>query len=423
MINKIKKVGFCGLGKLGLPVATCIDMKGFDVMGYDIDPSRMSKEPQPYRERGPDGTRNFNDWLATSQLKFGTLEEMVEHSDLIFVATQTPHDPRYEGITKLPEERKDFDYTYLKTAIKKIAECVKEDKIIAIICTCLPGTMEREVKSLLNDHMKLVYNPFFIAMGTTMFDFLHTEFVLLGVDDEEAAEKVEEFYKSFIHTPIKKMSIASAECTKVFYNTHITAKICLANAVGRICHDTPRANADDVMGALKAATGRIVSPLYMSPGMGDGGGCHPRDNIALSFVAREYGWKYDPWGDLMNWRQGYAEWLAEMMLEKGQEWKIDKYVILGIAFKPETNLVVGSPALLVSNILREKGIPHYLVDHEVTTSTISSDPGEEASVFLIGCKHSIYSESKFPAGSVVIDPHRYIPDQQGVEVIRIGEGK
>ena len=418
----IKKIGFCGLGKLGLPVATCVDMNGFDVMGYDVDSSRMSKEPQSYREAGPDKTGFFNDFLARSNLKFGSLKEMVEHSELIFIAVQTPHEREYEGITQLPDERKDFDYSFLKNAIKNIAHYVHEDKIIAVICTCLPGTMEREIKPLLNKHMKLVYNPFFIAMGTTMFDFLHTEFVLLGVDDKEAADRMVEFYKSFITTPIKKVSVASAECTKVFYNTFITCKISFSNAVGRICHETAGANADEVMGALKTAITRIISPQYMSPGMGDGGGCHPRDNIALSYVARKHKWAYDPWNDLMKWREGYAGWLARLMIKEGEARKIDQYVILGIAFKPETNLIVGSPALLVGNILKTKGIAPSFGDNTVCASS-EYFSSEKPCVVLIGCKHERYSGYKFLKGSVVIDPHRYIADQEGVKVIRIGEGE
>ena len=413
--DMIKKVGFCGLGKLGLPIAVCLDEAGADVMGYDLEPSRMSKDPQPYLERGPDGTGNFNDHLVRSNVKFGSLQEVVDHAELIFVAVQTPHNPKFEGITELPEDRVDFDYSYLKEAIRQIAACATEDKIIAVICTCLPGTMEREIKPLFNEYMKLVYNPFFIAMGTTMHDFMNTEFVLLGVDDEDAAIRVEEFYRAHLSVPIKGMSVASAECVKVFYNTMITNKICIANAIGRMCHEVG-AHADEVISALKSASDRIISTKYMDPGMGDGGGCHPRDNIALSFLARKHEWKYDPWNDLMSWREGYARWLADLLESEATKYMMP-IVILGYAFKPETNLIVGSPAVLIASMLDRHC---KMIDRHVEPTNCVRE-SEEPSVYLIGCKHPEYEYHKFPFGSIVIDPHRYIPDREGVRVIRIGE--
>src|SRR5690606_1375740 len=116
--------------------------------------------------------------------------------ELIFVPIQTPHKPRYEGITPLPNERVDFDYSYLKAGIKALSDEIArqgKDKIVIIISTVLPGTIEREIKPLLNEHVKLAYNPFFIAMSQTISDFLYPEFVLLGVDDKEAVETVKRF--------------------------------------------------------------------------------------------------------------------------------------------------------------------------------------------------------------------------------------
>ena len=96
------KIGFVGLGKLGLPVATAMALRGADVVGYDLSSLRMSYERQPYIETGPDGTGDFNDWLADfnpqathpvhgevmqslGSLQFGSVDEVVAHSDILFV--------------------------------------------------------------------------------------------------------------------------------------------------------------------------------------------------------------------------------------------------------------------------------------------------------------------------------------------------
>lgn len=414
------KIGFVGLGKLGLPCAVSISLRGHEVMGCDLDPSRMSKDPQPYQESGPWGNDSFNDYLAKSHIEFGTMKEVAEYSDIIFLAVQTPHKPEYEGITPMPRERVDFDYTALCRAVQSLSEVCEKEVVVVVISTCLPGTIRREIVPLLKPNMKLVYNPFFIAMGTTMKDFLNPEFILLGVEDEKAALTVQNFYRTIHKDPIfHTMSIESAELTKVSYNTFISLKIAFANTVMEICENFPKADCDDVANALRSATDRLISGAYLSGGMGDGGGCHPRDNIAMSWLARKHHLSFDIFDTAMTCREKQAEWLAWTVRYHKLRRKLP-VVILGYAFKPETNLIVGSPALLVSHYLKEMGIKHRLEDAHIDIE--SAGYNDPASVYLIGCKHPEYVKFEFPEGSVVIDPHRYIPDQEGVEVIRIGEG-
>src|SRR6266849_5007770 len=155
------RIGFVGLGKLGMPVALALSLKGHDVMGYDVDPQRMRKDRFPHREIGPNGEPSIEPLLQTSQLNFGTIDEVVRHSEVIFVAVQTPHDPRYEGVTRLPEERVDFEYRYLRKAVEDLSAAIQEkgeDKIVIVISTVLPGTMRREILPQLNGHVKLCYN-------------------------------------------------------------------------------------------------------------------------------------------------------------------------------------------------------------------------------------------------------------------------
>jgi UDPglucose 6-dehydrogenase len=166
------KLGFVGLGKLGLPCAVACAMKGHDVMGYDVNPNLMTKAPRDYLETGPDGVSTFDPYLEGSSIRFGSLGKVAEHSEIIFVAVQTPHAPRYEGITRLPEERADFDYAYLIGAVRSLVDVITRETIVVIISTVLPGTIRREILPLVNRHMKVCYNPFFIAMGSTMCDFL-----------------------------------------------------------------------------------------------------------------------------------------------------------------------------------------------------------------------------------------------------------
>jgi UDPglucose 6-dehydrogenase len=254
-------------------------------------------------------------------------------------------------------------------------------------------------------------------MGTTIQDFLNPEFVLFGYDDIDAAQVAMEFYQTIHSKPFYETSIENAELIKVIYNTFISMKICLANTVMEICHKTPGTDVDEVTRALTLGTDRLLSPKYLKGGMGDGGGCHPRDNIALSFLARKLNLSFDWFENLMLCREKQTEFLADLIQEHGS-----RVCILGKAFKEDTNLTVGSPATLLYNILRERdfNIAHY--DPHVDDGDGFYEIAENYRVFFVATKHADFAGYKFPAGSVVIDPWRYIPDQKGVKIIRVGVG-
>lgn len=409
-------IGFIGLGKLGLPCALAIDEQEHTVYGYDVNDSVktiLDTKQLPYREEGA------SERLQNHNINFTNVDEVVEKSDIIFVPIQTPHEPRYEGTTRLPEERVNFNYEWLKSGLKTLSEAIDrngEDKIVVIISTVLPGTVRKEIKPLLSEHIKLCYNPFFIAMGTTIKDFTEPEFVLLGVDDKEAVETVKSFYATMHDRPVYECSIEEAEMIKVSYNTYITMKINLANVIMEAAHKLDNVNCDNVMRGMFLASDRLISTKYLLGGMGDGGGCHPRDNIALSWMAQELDLSYDWYDSMMVCREKQTEWLGNMLIAKSNETGL-KSIILGKCFKKETNLTVGSPSILMKNMMEEHNVDVEMYDPWVDTG---EPPLDEKAVFFIGTNHDKFLDYKFPEGSVVIDPWRMMSEQDGVELISIG---
>ncbi len=121
-------------------------------------------------------------------------------------------------------------------------------------------------------------------------------------------------------------------------------------------------------------------------------------------------------GKMLSEKTGLKFVDIDILIEKADSYSLP-IVILGYAFKPETNIITGSHALLVKSIVNIKGYPVVLVDEHILPSV--NHP--EKAVYLIGCKHPEYRNYTFPAGSVVIDPFRYIPDQDDVKVMRLGE--
>ena len=410
------KIGFLGLGKLGLPVALAVESKGHEVVGHDISNSVkniIEAKKIPYKEEGA------QDLLSKSKIKFVNIPKLVKSSEIIFVPIQTPHDPLYEGITRIPKKRVDFDYSYLKSGMKSLSKEInkqKKDKVVIIISTVLPGTIRREIKPLLGKHTKICYNPFFIAMGTTLNDFMYPEFILFGVDDIKAADKAEKFYRTINNSTFFKTSIENAELIKVSYNTFISTKIAFINTIMEMCHKLPGTNIDDVSNALQLGTKRLISNAYLRGGMGDGGGCHPRDNIALSWLAKKLNISFDFFEKIMLQREKQTEWFASLI--KKYILPNKKVYILGKSFKPETNITTGSPSILLKNILKEKKIDPICFDPYIDKKKLKFKKG----LYFLGTKHRVFENFKFPKGSVIIDPFRIIKKNfLNVKVIRLGD--
>lgn len=409
------RVGFVGLGKLGLPVALAVEHRGHEVKGYEISPevchsvrSRVMRHKEEHAE----------DLLKNSKLELTSLPGLVEWADLLFLAIQTPHQPEFEGVAPLGEARADFDYTYLKTAIGQVCrevEAQRRPTVLVVISTCLPGTFDREIAPLLNDYVDYVYSPLYIAMGTVVEDYLNPEFWLVGCQVEtEGVQLLRQFYATISDQPQVVTDTGTAEFIKVAYNTFISAKIMLANAWMQVCHKMGL-NVDDVTRAMGHAHKRLLSKAYLTGGGPDAGGCHPRDLIALSWLGREIDLQPNLFEMMAEVREEQTAWSAELIEEhrRGDE----PVYVLGRAFKPETKLVDGSGATLLVNLLRERyGIEAIQYDPHT-----DEDPPEfQIGLYFVATKHECFKEFRFLAGSRVLDLWRYIPPRNAVEVIPIG---
>ncbi len=335
---------------------------------------------------------------------------MVEQSDIIFVPIQTPHEERYEGTTRLPDERKDFIYRWLVDGIRELSNeiaAVGQDRIVVIISTVLPGTMRKHIFPILNKHVKICYNPFFIAMGTTMKDFLFPEFVLLGVRDEDAAKRVEEFYKTMHQRAGLPDQHRERRAIKVAYNTYISMKITFANTWMEICHNIPGTDVDAVTDALALATTPHHEPQVPQGGMGDGGGCHPRDNIALSWLARELDLSYDFFESIMMARERRPNgspnlWRATIL-------RMANGCSRSSSASPSSARRTSPSAArrFCSRTFSRSGATTWRCT--IRTSTPARPfPAIRASIFLVGTNHPEFTKFQFPTGSIVLDPWRHI---------------
>lgn len=328
-----EKIGFIGLGKLGMPCAEAIRKKGFHVAGYDIKEKR-------------------SDLVEMRD----SIEDLCRDRDIVFVATPTPHQDGYDGTQPTSDkEPKDFDYESLKKILTKCNRHMGVTQSLVLISTVLPGTIRRELAPLVTN-VKLLYNPYLIAMGTVAEDMIDPEMIMIGTKKGVyktalKAQQLENFYNAVCDNYPRMVfgTWEEIEAIKIFYNTFISNKIAMVNMIQDVSHKLGNIDVDKVTNALAQSTRRIVSPAYMKAGMGDGGACHPRDNIALSWLAKDLGLGYDIFKGIMTAREKQAENMAKAILKHGENiwFSSDTY-------KAGTDLVDGSYSLLVQ---------HYVVKH------------------------------------------------------------
>ena len=397
-------IGFIGLGKLGLPCAAAMSVKtGKTINGFDVNPNiqqYIDDRKTPYIEG------ELEDYLANAQFSIkDSIDGVLNSSDVVFVAVPTPHIERFEGNCPIPDDRADFDYSYLKDVAVKINDYLSRntDKNldIVIISTVLPGTIRSQILPLLTsirDGVNLFYNPYFIAMGTTIHDFLNPEFILIGRVSEDSSRLVS-IYKTFLSCPIVEITLESAELTKVAYNTFIGMKIVFANTLAEITEKIG-GHVDEVTNTLSLANNRIISNKYMKAGMGDGGGCHPRDQIAMSWLANELDLSFDIFEMIARARDNQSLYFAET-LKKLQVQRNQRVVILGNSYKKNVGITIGSPSVLLQHYLKELDVDFIAFDPLQKEEELVCDG---PNIFFVATPHDVFKDLSLPMDSLVVDP-------------------
>ena len=272
------KASIIGIGKLGLCFALTLERAGYSVVGVDVseeyvnlvnDKELKSSEP------------NVESYLALSKNFKATtsLEEAVEHSDLLFVLVATP---------SLPSGR--YDHSQLDSLVVSLEDLGRQEKEKHFIvgCTPMPGYCESIKEKLNSLNYTVSYNPEFIAQGTILKNQEKPDMVLIGEASKEAGDLIQEVYeKHTLNEPIFcRMTPIEAEITKISLNCLLITKISFANMVGDIVLSSG-GDPKTVLDAI-SADGRI-EPKYLGYGFGYGGPCFPRDNRALSLYALDLG--------------------------------------------------------------------------------------------------------------------------------------
>jgi UDPglucose 6-dehydrogenase len=347
------RVSVIGLGKLGLCTASCFAAKGTAVTGLDKNKSfidSLTSRKSPVDETGLDEVLE----KAWPNLSF-TMDyaEAVSSSDISLIIVPTPSGPDGRFIND-----------YLISAIESLAPALAAKKnfhIIDIVSTVMPGSCDGIFKPLLEKttgkkvgkDIGLVYNPEFIALGSVIHNFLNPDMVLIGASDSKSSEAVKNLYASMTDSRprFSTMSLVNAEVAKLSLNCFVTMKISFANELSALCEKIPGADIDDITNALGADT--RIGPKYLKGGLGFGGPCFPRDNIAFQMCAGDHGYEANIGPEVVKINKAVVSRVFGFVASAVP--KGSRVAVLGLSYKPHTHIIEESQSILLIKKLIDEG--------------------------------------------------------------------
>ena len=348
------RISVVGLGKLGAPIVAVLASKGFEVIGIDANPlfvEKVSDHIAPVEEPG------LQELFTQHKARISATEDWsnaIGTADITCIIVPTPSGA--DGA---------FRNDYVLSAIDNIGRVLAKKSsyhLIVVNATTMPGSVGGPIRQRLEQasgrkvgpDLGLCYNPEFIALGDVIKGLLHPDFVLIGESDKKAGDLLESVYRKVVgaQADIARMNLVNAELTKISINTYVTMKISFANMLGEICDRLEGADASVVADAVGRDS--RIGKKYLTPAIGYGGPCFPRDTIAFGRVAHLLGARAELAlaTDAINRRQvvRLTEIVTGMIPSGGT------VAVLGLSYKPSTPVIEESQGVLLAKSLQEAGL-------------------------------------------------------------------
>ena len=417
-MKSIQSISVCGLGKLGACMAATFAERGFNVIGVDIDPEkvrRINEGLPPVEEPLLAVT------IAAGRSRFRATTDAREtvQTDATFFIPPSP---------SLPDGS--FSNEFLLRAMQPVAHAVrdagKRNHIFVCSSTTTPGAsdgvfipmLEKEMGWACGREFGFCYNPEFIALGNVIHGLLEPDLVLIGESDSASGASLEDMYRKYCRNQprIARMSIISAELTKISVNSFITMKISFTNQLRMIAERFPKADIHAVLDAIGSDS--RINHKYLRAGLSFGGPCFPRDNRLLAYAAKQAG-VHAPLAeaaDAVN--EATKEDLLAQVTSKIN--KNDTVAVLGLAYKPDTCIVEESAGLFLAQNLKRHGyrvLVHdfaakpvnspSLIEFEVLDDIAALPSRNDIKLAIICCPWPQYRGVKFAPNTMVMTPWKF----------------
>jgi UDPglucose 6-dehydrogenase len=346
---KENTISIIGLGKLGASMAASMADRGFNVIGVDVSKSavdNLNGGKAPVEETNLQEYINRNRSRLTATLSY---RDAILQSDITFVIVPTPSDNNGA-----------FSIKYAAAAFKAIGSALKDKDryhVVVLTSTVLPGAtrygllpvLEQESGKKCGKDFGVCYSPEFIALGSVIHDFLNPDFLLIGEYDKKSGDTLEGYYSEIMenHPPNKRMTIENAELAKISLNSYVTMKITFANILAEICEKIPNGDVDAVSDAI--GLDNRIGRKYLTGGLGFGGPCFPRDNIAVGYLARSLGVQNEIAEATDRYNRTIPNRFVNQLIHRIKPGSI--VAILGLSYKPFSCVVEESQGIFLAKAL------------------------------------------------------------------------
>ena len=406
-MKSIKSVSVCGLGKLGACMAATFAARGYPVVGVDIDPEkiRLVNAGEP-----PVDEPLLAETMRDGRERFHATDDPAEAvaTDASFFIPPSP---------SLPDGS--FATQYLLNAMRPVAQAVrkagKTGHIFVCSSTTTPGAVDSILIPMLEQEMNwncgaefsVCYNPEFIALGNVINGLLEPDFVLIGESDPAAGDALEQFYRRYNRNKcrVARMSIISAELTKISVNSYVTMKISFTNQLRMIAEKFPKADINTILDAI--GTDTRIGHKYLRAGLSYGGPCFPRDNRLLAYTARQAGLQ----APLAEASDKVNELTKSNLLEKVTSLTSAgaTVLVLGMSYKPDTYITEESAGLHLAQTLKKQG--RRVIVHDFA-ATADNNPvlrdfeflsdRKDVDLAVVCCPWPQYCDLKFSSATRVL---------------------
>ncbi len=348
------KISVVGTGYVGLVTGTCFAETGIDVTCVDVDVTKienLKKGILPIYEPGLDTILERN--VKKDRLHFTTdIEESLKDCEVVFIAVGTP-----------PDEDGSADLKHVLAVARDIGKYMNNYLVVVTKSTVPVGTAKK-VKAAVHEELDkrgtelkfdVSSNPEFLKEGAAIADFMKPDRIVVGVESEQAEEKMKRLYKPFVMNghPIIFMDIPSAEMTKYAANSMLATKISFMNDIANLCEIV---GADVNLVRKGIGSDSRIGNKFIYPGIGYGGSCFPKDVKALIRTAKQYNY---PMRVLQSVEEVNDDQKSVLFNKVNAFYnnnlKGKTIALWGLSFKPETDDMREAPSLVIIEKLLESG--------------------------------------------------------------------
>tara|TARA_B100001250_G_C19751678_1_gene768046 strand:+ start:1 stop:1203 length:1203 start_codon:yes stop_codon:yes gene_type:complete len=388
-----------GTGYVGLVTGVGLASLGNNITFIDLDEDKINKlnnKNLPFYEPGLEKYFDDNDTFARMQFVSKYSDLNWEDKDIVFICVQTPNNLETNSV----------DTKFLESAINEVNNLNNKDLIITVKSTIPPYEIKKICDKVGLDSDLLTFNPEFLREGTAVDDFFNPDRIVLGGNNPSKLKKLKELYKDF-EAEIITTDPISSQLIKYLSNTYLPLRLSFANEAARLVNSSG-GNLEDVLKGVGMDS--RIGQHYFRPSPAWGGSCFPKDVVEVNNF-------YDPEkvslpliANIIESNKIQTEWTTNMLQSIHDEKKLDGIVLVGAAFKEDTDDLRNSPTLDIYTQLKDKNLNVKIYDELIDSKDfISTEDFENLETScLIALMYPVKDELMLKINNIVTSTNSFL---------------